>query len=170
MSEQLEVVSRVLVPAEPEQVWPVAMDWARQREWMWGTQVRGGTGVGAEVVARTGLGPVGFADTMVITEWDPPRRCVVRHTGRVVRGLGIFEVTRAGQQSEFRWTEVRVPRWGLAASLRGFARLVGPRRKAALAAGEAALAAGLDGAGHRQEVEPGTPAGTVSRVGHSGRA
>jgi carbon monoxide dehydrogenase subunit G len=141
MSEQLEVVSRVLVPAEPEQVWQVAMDWSRQREWMWGTQVRGGTGVGAEVVARTGMGPVGFADTMVITEWDPPRRCVVRHTGRVVRGLGIFEVTRAGQQSEFRWTEqlqlpwplsgrlgrwtvVPVARWSLDASLRRFARLV----------------------------------------------
>ena len=142
MPELLEVVSRVLVPAEPEQVWQVAMDWSRQREWMWGTQVRGGTGVGAEVVARTGLGPVGFADTMVITEWDPPRRCVVRHTGRVVRGLGIFEVTRAGQQSEFRWTEqLQLPwplsgrlgrwtvvppaRWSLDASLRRFARLIG---------------------------------------------
>jgi carbon monoxide dehydrogenase subunit G len=141
MSGQLEVVSRVLVPAEPEQVWQVAMDWSRQREWMWGTQVRGGTGVGAEVVARTGIGLVGFADTMVITEWDPPRRCVVRHTGRVVRGLGIFEVTRAGRQSEFRWTEQlqlpwplsgRLGRWtvvpaarcGLDASLRRFARLV----------------------------------------------
>ena len=117
------------------------MDWSRQREWMWGTQVRGGTGVGAEVVARTGMGPVGFADTMVITEWDPPRRCVVRHTGRVVRGLGIFEVTRAGQQSEFRWTEqLQLPwplsgrlgrwtvgppaQWSLDASLRRFARLV----------------------------------------------
>ena len=141
MPELLEVVSRVLVPAEPEQVWQVAMDWSRQREWMWGTQVRGGTGIGAEVVARTGIGPVGFADTMVITEWDPPRRCVVRHTGRVVRGLGIFEVSRAGQQSEFRWTEqlqlpwplsgrlgrwtvVPVARWSLDASLRRFARLV----------------------------------------------
>ena len=49
------------------------MDWSRQREWMWGTQVRGGTGAGAEVVARTGIGPVGFADAIVITEWDPPR-------------------------------------------------------------------------------------------------
>ncbi len=117
------------------------MDWSRQREWMWGTQVRGGTGVGAEVVARTGIGLVGFADTMVITEWDPPRRCVVQHTGRVVRGLGIFEVTRAGRQSEFRWTEqlqlpwplsgrlgrwtlVPAARWSLDACLRRFARLV----------------------------------------------
>jgi carbon monoxide dehydrogenase subunit G len=141
MSAQLEVTSRVLVPVDPERVWQVAMDWSRQREWMWGTQVRGGAGIGAEVVARTGIGPIGFADTMVITEWDPPRRCVVRHTGRIVRGLGIFEVTGSGQQSEFRWTErlqlpwplsgqlgrrmvVPAARWGLDASLRRFARLV----------------------------------------------
>jgi carbon monoxide dehydrogenase subunit G len=141
MSARLEVTSRVLVPAEPERVWQVAMDWSRQREWMLGTQVRGGAGPGAEVVARTGIGPVGFADTMVITEWDPPRRCVVRHTGRVVRGLGIFEVAPSGRESEFRWTEqlqlpwplsgvlgrrvvVPLARWGLNASLRRLARLV----------------------------------------------
>jgi carbon monoxide dehydrogenase subunit G len=145
----LEVSSHVLVSAEPERVWQVAMDWSRQRDWMWGTQVRGGTGVGAQVVARTGIGPVGFADTMVVTEWDPPRRCVVRHTGKVVRGLGIFEVARRGELCEFRWTEqlelplssagalsrwvvvplgrwivVPLARWGLGASLRRFARLV----------------------------------------------
>jgi hypothetical protein len=54
MAASLEITSRVLVPADPERVWHVAMDWSRQREWMWGTQVRGGTGAGAEVVARTG--------------------------------------------------------------------------------------------------------------------
>jgi carbon monoxide dehydrogenase subunit G len=141
MSDLLEVTARVLVTAEPDQVWRVAMDWSRQREWMLATRVSGGTGTGAEVVARTGIGPVGFADTMVITEWDPPRRCVVRHTGRIVRGLGTFEVARSGRQSEFRWTEqLRLPwplagelgrwtvapvaRWGLNASLRRFARLV----------------------------------------------
>jgi len=127
----------------------VAMDWSRQQDWIWGTQVNGGTGVGAKVVARTGIGPVGFQDTMVITEWDPPRRCVVRHTGRVVRGLGIFEVARRGELSQFRWTEqLELPlgsagalgRWlvlplgravvaplarrGLDASLRRFARLM----------------------------------------------
>lgn len=145
----LEVSSHVLVAAAPDRVWQVAMDWSRQQDWMWGTQVRGGTGVGAEVVARTGIGRAGFADTMVITQWDPPRRCVVRHTGKVVRGLGIFEVTPRGERCEFRWTEqlelplssagrlgrwvvvplgrwivVPLARWGLDASLRRFARLV----------------------------------------------
>jgi polyketide cyclase/dehydrase/lipid transport protein len=145
----LEVSSHVLVSAEPERVWQLAMDWSRQQDWMWGTRVRGGTGVGAQVVARTGLGPLGFADTMVITEWDPPNRCVVRHTGKIIRGLGIFEVAPRGELCEFRWTEqlqlplssaglpgrravVPLGRWiavplaqrALDASLRRFARLV----------------------------------------------
>jgi carbon monoxide dehydrogenase subunit G len=106
----LEVVARVRVRATPERVWQVAMDWERQREWIPGTQVSGGTGVGALVTARTAVGPVGFTDTMIITVWDPPHRCVVRHTGRVVRGSGIFEVLGCGADSEFRWTElVEIP-------------------------------------------------------------
>src|SRR6266571_6862028 len=141
MAKPVEITSRVLVPASPERVWQLAMDWSRQHEWVWATRVRGGAGNGAAVVARTGIGPVGFTDTMVITQWDPPRRCVVRHTGRVVRGLGIFEVTPSGQPTEFRWTErlqlpwplsgrlgrstvVPLARWGISASLRRLARLI----------------------------------------------
>jgi hypothetical protein len=29
---------------------------------------------------------------MELTAWDPPRRCVVAHTGAVVRGDGVIEV------------------------------------------------------------------------------
>jgi carbon monoxide dehydrogenase subunit G len=104
--ESLEVSARTRVRATPERVWQVAMDWARQGEWIPATRVHGGTGVGAQVVARTAVGPVGFTDTMIITEWDPPRRCVVRHTGKAVRGSGIFEVIPHGELTEFRWTEV----------------------------------------------------------------
>ena len=49
---------------------------------------------------------VGVLDTMLITAWDFPRRVDVRHTGRVVRGTGTFEVRpRAGGGSTFVWTE-----------------------------------------------------------------
>jgi carbon monoxide dehydrogenase subunit G len=106
MPPSLEVSAQTQVRATPERVWDVAMDWSRQGEWIPGTTVRGGTGVGAHVTARTAVGPVGFTDTMVITEWDPPRRCVVRHTGKVVRGSGIFEVIPHGELTEFRWTEI----------------------------------------------------------------
>ena len=141
MGRTLEIVAQVTVPAGAEEVWRAAMDWSRQREWIWATRVSGGHGVGATVTGWTGIGPVGFTDTMVITEWDPPRKCVVRHTGRVVRGVGVFEVIGDGAPCEFRWTEeldlplpepvgrlagllIRpVAERGLRASLRRFAQL-----------------------------------------------
>jgi carbon monoxide dehydrogenase subunit G len=141
VGRSFEIVARVAVAADPERVWRAATDWSRQREWIWGTRVTGGHEVGAEVTGWTGIGPVGFTDTMVITEWDPPHRCVVQHTGRVVRGAGVFEVVGAGPHCEFRWTEdldlplpaalaalagplIRpIATWGLRASLRRFARL-----------------------------------------------
>ncbi|NED98088.1 hypothetical protein G1H11_22575 [Phytoactinopolyspora alkaliphila] len=52
-----------------------------------------GQGVGGRIEAWTGIGRLGFLDTMVITSWDPPRRCDVMHTGRIVRGPGSFIVT-----------------------------------------------------------------------------
>jgi hypothetical protein len=134
-------VARVQVPADAERVWQAATDWSRQGEWIWATRVHGGQGVGAAVTGWTGVGPIGFTDTMVITEWDPPRRCVVEHTGRVVRGSGIFEVRADGSASELHWTEdLRLPlpptlgrlagrvvrplaEMGLMSSLRRFARL-----------------------------------------------
>jgi len=141
MASRADITSRIALPVPPGQAWQAVVDWARQGQWMLGTRVHGGHGVGAEVVARTGIGPVGFTDTMVITEWDPPRRCVVEHTGRVIRGTGVFEVAPAGPASELRWTEqLELPlgaagQWGwrlvrplaqlgIDASLRRFARLV----------------------------------------------
>ena len=134
----LEITASVVVPAEPGRVWQLAMDWARQGDWMVATRVQGGQGAGAAVVAKTGIGPAAFTDTMEITEWDPPRRCVVRHTGRVVRGIGVFEVIPRGPMTKFAWTEeLRLPwpvslgarlaarpaRMVMDASLRRFARL-----------------------------------------------
>ena len=100
----------VVVDAPPEAVWAAVTDWARQSEWMLGTTVRStdqdGVGVGGGIEAFTGVGRVGFLDTMVITEWDPPRRCVVEHTGHVVKGLGIFEVVALPEgRSRFVWAE-----------------------------------------------------------------
>ena len=149
MAEELVITARVTLAEPPARVWQVALDWSRQHEWIWATRVSGGAAAGAAVVARTGIGPAGFTDTMEITEWDPPRRCTVRHTGKVIRGLGIFEVVPvsggagngAGNGAEFRWTE-RMPvpaplagplgerlltpigRWFLQTSLRRLARLV----------------------------------------------
>lgn len=106
-----ELLVTVPVAAPAATVWHVVTDWPGQREWIMGTRVAvqgpgDGRRLGARLDAFTGIGPVGFTDPMEVVEWDPPRRCVVTHLGRVVRGDGIFEVAELGPaHSEFRWTE-----------------------------------------------------------------
>ena len=86
----------VAVPAE--RAWEALSDWESQSTWMLATRVSGtASAAGEELAARTALGPFGFVDTMTVTEWDPPHRCVVLHTGSVVRGTGGFEVAPNGQ-------------------------------------------------------------------------
>jgi carbon monoxide dehydrogenase subunit G len=133
VSEELTVT--VEVDAPPRRVWDALVDWDHQGDWMIGTRVRataqGGVGVGGRLEAFTGIGPLGLLDTMVITEWDPPRRCVVRHTGRLIRGEGIFAVEELpGARSRVRWTELLdLP---LGAAGRAGWSLVRPAARAAL--------------------------------------
>ncbi|WP_203433728.1 SRPBCC family protein [Jiangella asiatica] len=91
------------VPAAADHVWQVLTDWSAQSDWIPLTRVRTtGDGLGHEVGGRieawTGVGRVGFLDTMVVTAWEPPRRCEVMHTGRLVRGPGLFAVTALGER------------------------------------------------------------------------
>jgi hypothetical protein len=148
------------VDAPVEATWAGATDWAGQSAWMLGTTVwptdRDGVGVGGGIEAfsgvRLGRLRLGFLDTMVIERWEPPRLCHVRHTGRVVRGTGTFEVVAlGGDRSRFLWREdLDLPfgplgrlGWllvrpafaaGVRLSLRRFARWVEAGRPAAAAA------------------------------------
>lgn len=95
MTNQLEV--SVLVDAPAEATWSVLTDWPRQSEWVLLTRTRGagptgGHAVGERIYAYTGIGRLGFCDSMVIESWEPPRRCGVRKTGRLVRGTAEFIV------------------------------------------------------------------------------
>jgi len=109
-----ELVETVDVDAPPERVFAAVTDWTRQGEWMLLTDVEvvGGDphAVGGRLAARTGVPwrrgrHVGVLDTMVVTEWDPPHRVVVQHTGRVVRGPGTIEVSSRGERTTLTWTE-----------------------------------------------------------------
>ena len=98
----------VQVPAQ--MVWDAIVDWPSQGKWMLGTKVwpvnGDGTGVGGQIEAFTGIWKIGFLDTMTITAWEPPLRCDVLHTGRVVRGSGTFVVVPLGDHScRFEWSE-----------------------------------------------------------------
>jgi Polyketide cyclase / dehydrase and lipid transport len=145
VTDRRHLVRDVIVEAPPEAVFAALTDWPTQGRWMLGTRVWSegpGEGVGARISAFTGVGRLGFLDTMEITEWEPPRLVRVLHTGRVVRGPGIFEVLALpGRRSRFVWREEldlplgRVGRAGFAlvgpvfaagveSSLRRFARMV----------------------------------------------
>jgi Polyketide cyclase / dehydrase and lipid transport len=109
VSTELEL--SVDVDAPPERTWRAVTDWPNQGRWMLGTTVAvtGGDGrsEGSTLSARTGYGACGFVDTMEITHWDPVEfRCVVLHTGVLVRGGGEFSVTPLpGGRSAVHWAE-----------------------------------------------------------------
>ena len=101
---------KVLVQAPALQVWNAITNWQAQSDWMLGTKVwpvnGDGTGVGGQIEAFTGIWRIGFLDTMEITAWNPPMKCDVLHTGRVVRGTGTFEVVATSDStSKFIWSE-----------------------------------------------------------------
>ena len=86
-----------------------------------------GEHVGARLEAFTGIGKLGFLDTMTITSWDPPNRCDVDHTGKVVKGTGTFVVTPLSDHaSRFIWSEdidwPNLPIWLKLERFRGFHR------------------------------------------------
>lgn len=63
-------------------------------------------GVGTRLEARTGIGRLAVVDPMEVVQWQPPYRCVVRHEGPVVRGLGVFEIEPLDAGScRFHWRE-----------------------------------------------------------------
>jgi hypothetical protein len=99
----------VPVRAPASAVWDAVTDWPAQGRWMPATRVRAvdgdGRGVGGRIEAFTGLGRLGFLDTMVVTEWLPPDWCAVDHTGRVIRGTGAFRVTSTPDGAIFTWSE-----------------------------------------------------------------
>lgn len=94
------------VAAPAQRVWDALTDWDAHHRWMLLTHAEGGRAEGETISAFTGVGRFGFLDTMTITLWDPPHRAVVRHTGKVVRGAGAFEVDPvAPDRARVVWSE-----------------------------------------------------------------
>jgi hypothetical protein len=140
-----ELVITQDVNAPAEQVWSNLVDWDLHGEWMLFTRASGGSAVGESIEAFTGIGRVGLLDRRTIVVWEPPHRAVVRHTGRVVRGSGAFEVREpSAGRSQVVWSEwIDLPlgalgragwplvrplvRAGVSFSLRRFARFVESR-------------------------------------------
>ena len=70
-------------------------------------------GLGTSFACETRLGPLRTTDIMEITEWSPPSRMGVSHSGAVT-GEGLFELHEAapGASTRLVWTEdLRLPWW-----------------------------------------------------------
>jgi hypothetical protein len=96
---------------DPATAFAAAADLPSQESWVIATRLYPIDGdvsipqVGSRLAAFTGLAGIGFLDTMVVTEYDPPRRWVMQHYGAFVMGIGIFEITPTATGCRFTWAE-----------------------------------------------------------------
>lgn len=109
------------IDAPREVVWKKIADWKSQGDWMLQTKVwvtsNQVEGVGTSIAAFTGplhkfyprLKSLGLLDLMVVTQWQPPRRCDVDHVGKVLKGSGSFQLSEInGSSTRFDWSETIV--------------------------------------------------------------
>jgi hypothetical protein len=109
--------------APPTVVWSVLSDFAAYGSWMPLTRMRldpGEPRPGWGFAGVSGIGPVAFADSMVVTEWVTPQegtgaRFRVLKTGRVLGGWAQVQVLPRGAGTRVVWdqdlTLPLLPRW-----------------------------------------------------------
>ncbi|CAL9622077.1 SRPBCC family protein [Streptomyces griseomycini] len=102
-------------PLSPDEAWRRLTRWPRHGDAVPLTRITVATppptGEGTTVVARTGLGPLSFADPMEVTVWRPPLDgspglCRLEKRGRVVTGWAEIEVRPGpGGRARVLWRE-----------------------------------------------------------------
>ncbi|SHH80814.1 Immediate-early protein 2 [Streptomyces sp. 3214.6] len=103
------------VPLSLDDAWRRLTEWSRHGDVVPLTRVSvltaSPTREGTVFVARTGFGPVAFADRMEVTVWQPPThdepgRCRLEKQGRVVLGWAEIEVRPGpGGRARVFWRE-----------------------------------------------------------------
>ena len=99
-------------------VWDTVTDFGAYGRWIPLTSMRTDpppVRLGWGFAGFTGLGPVGFLDTMLVVRWEPPAdgaaRFAVRKTGRVLRGFADVTLTATDTGgTDVVWREEIVPR------------------------------------------------------------
>ena len=104
-----QLAVKIFIDAPELKVFNIVTNWEDQTKWVYMTKVRGvgddSHKLGGKLEAFTGLGKFGFLDTMTITKWQDYKLCEVTHTGNVVKGKGLFEVSTINSKTYFTWTE-----------------------------------------------------------------
>lgn len=104
--------------ATAERLWAVVTDMVRHAKYVPFTTIHpqdADPHLGWEVLARTGFGPLGFNDTMLVTGWEPPPAWPARmrlvKTGRLLDGWAEIVIEpRAEGGSRLTWHEQIEPR------------------------------------------------------------
>ncbi|MFD7921685.1 SRPBCC family protein [Streptomyces sp. NPDC059740] len=103
-----------VTPLGAPAAWERLTDWPRHGDRVPLTRVSrrgaGPTGAGTVVLARTGVGRLGFDDPMEVVHWSPPAgggpgRCRLVKRGRVVHGWAEFEVVPLAVGARAVWRE-----------------------------------------------------------------
>lgn len=103
-------------PASPAQVWDVLTDFVGHERWIPMTTMRVDPGeprVGWGWAGVSGIGPLGFADAMVLTRWEPPSEAVeaagedAPEAAGEEQGRGRFSMLKVGRVLDG-WADVRV--------------------------------------------------------------
>lgn len=113
------VTASVDVPGvSAERAFAALVDPAAQERWMIATRLYPVQSavpvpqVGSRVAAFTGVGGVGFLDTMRVTDYEPPDRWVVAKDGDLLRGVGVMQVTPTAGGCRVSWTNELVLPFG----------------------------------------------------------
>ena len=112
----IEVRRTVPTPLGP--VWDTLTDYGSYGRWIPLTRMRvdpGPVRLGWGFGGFTGLGPVGFLDSMLLVRWEPPTdggaRFAVRKTGRLLAGWADVRLASTGTGgTDVVWREEIVPR------------------------------------------------------------
>lgn len=106
----MRVEQAVTVAADRRRVFDVLADWERQAEWMVDalavevlTPQRQGVGVTVRCPTRI-LGLV-VDDILRVTRFEPPVAIEAVHLGRIITGIGGFELEDAGGGTRVTWWE-----------------------------------------------------------------
>jgi uncharacterized protein YndB with AHSA1/START domain len=119
----VRVAASVDVAVDPATAFAAVVDLPSQEKWIMLTKLYAVDAeapvpfVGSRLVAFTGVSGVGFLDTMVVSEYDPPHRWVTAKDGDLLRGVGIMQVEQLPTGSRVTWAnELELP-FGIAGQL-----------------------------------------------------